>query len=387
MKFNIWEDYEYMELPDVLSFIVDNRGKTVPTDDNGNHVLIATNCIRNENLYPSYEKIRLLNEDTYQNWFRAHPEPGDIIFVNKGTPGRVCMVPDPVDFCIAQDMMAFRANSDIVYNKYLFAVLRSKRIQNQITATTVGDVIPHFKKQHLHEIKIPIPPMDVQKIIGDYYFTFCEKEVLNNKINRNLSEQMLAVYCDAVDENIWKEGSLDSVMEFYDSMRKPLSSRQRDGMVKKFPYYGATTIVDYVEDFLFEGLYILISEDGANVVDEKGTPLTQYTDGKFWVNNHAHIVKGKNGYSEALVLTLLKNTNMQSIVTGAAQPKINQANLKGFKCLLPDEKSVSYLNSILEPMLMTMIANDRENIRLVEARDCLLPKLMSGELDVLNLDI
>lgn len=188
MKFNIWEDYEYMELPDVLSFIVDNRGKTVPTDDNGNHVLIATNCIRNENLYPSYEKIRLLNEDTYQNWFRAHPEPGDIIFVNKGTPGRVCMVPDLVDFCIAQDMMAFRANSDIVYNKYLFAVLRSKRIQNQVTATTVGDVIPHFKKQHLHEIKIPIPPMDVQKIIGDYYFTFCEKEVLNNKINRNLCE-------------------------------------------------------------------------------------------------------------------------------------------------------------------------------------------------------
>ena len=120
MRYNIWQDYVTMSLPDVLSFIVDNRGKTVPTDPDGKHVLIATNCIRNENLYPKYEKIRLLNEDTYQNWFRAHPQPGDIIFVNKGTPGRVCMVPDPVDFCIAQDMIALRANPEIVYNKISF---------------------------------------------------------------------------------------------------------------------------------------------------------------------------------------------------------------------------------------------------------------------------
>lgn len=186
MRFNIWENYDYMELPDVLSFIVDNRGKTVPTDVNGNHILIATNCIRNENLYPSYDKVRMLNEEVYQNWFRAHPKPGDIIFVNKGTPGRVCMVPDPVDFCIAQDMMAFRVNTEIIYNKYLLAVLRNPRIQNQIAATTVGDVIPHFKKQQLHEIKIPIPPMKIQKIIGDYYFILCEKVILNNKINNNL---------------------------------------------------------------------------------------------------------------------------------------------------------------------------------------------------------
>lgn len=186
MKFNVWEDYRSLPLPDVLSFIVDNRGKTVPIDENGTHVLIATNCIRNENLFPSYEKIRKLNDATYQNWFRAHPLPGDILFVNKGTPGRVCLVPDPVDFCIAQDMMAFRVNPELVYNKYLFAVLRSSRIQGQISSTTVGDVIPHFKKQQLKEIQIPIPPMKIQKVIGDYYYSLSEKIVLNEKINGNL---------------------------------------------------------------------------------------------------------------------------------------------------------------------------------------------------------
>jgi len=186
MRFNIWNDYQKKPLPDVLEFIVDNRGKTVPTDPEGTHILIATNCIRNENLYPSYEKIRLLNDETYQTWFRAHPESGDIIFVNKGTPGRVCLVPDPVDFCIAQDMMALRVDPKIAYNKYVLAVLRSPQVQGQIAATTVGDVIPHFKKHQLKEIQIPIPPMEIQKIIGDYYYAFCEKVELNKQINKNL---------------------------------------------------------------------------------------------------------------------------------------------------------------------------------------------------------
>lgn len=185
MKFNVW-DYEKKTLPEILSLIVDNRGKSVPTSESG-HILIATNCVRNENLYPSYEKVRFLSEETYKTWFRAHPLPGDILFVCKGTPGRVCMVPDPIDFCIAQDMVALRADKKIVYNKYLLAVLRSIKIQKQIEQTSVGDVIPHFKKSFFNQILIPIPPMNIQKMVGDYYFAFSDKIEWNKKINNNLA--------------------------------------------------------------------------------------------------------------------------------------------------------------------------------------------------------
>lgn len=192
MKFDIWKECPKVPLPSVLLTVVDNRGKTVPTAPSG-HKLIATNCVRNENLYPVYEKIRYLSEETYRTWFRAHPEPGDIIFVCKGTPGRVCLVPDPIDFCIAQDMVALRADPKIVYNKYLLAVLRSFQIQEQILSTSVGDVIPHFKKSFFDQIMIPIPNMDIQKSIGDFYYTISEKTELNKKINDNL-EQQAATY-------------------------------------------------------------------------------------------------------------------------------------------------------------------------------------------------
>lgn len=173
-------------LPELLSFVVDNRGKTVPTADSG-HVLIATNCIRNEYLYPVFEKIRFLSEETYGTWFRSHPKPGDVIFVNKGTPGRVCMVPDPVNFCIAQDMIAFRANPEKLYNKFLLAVLRSSKIQTQIHNFNVGDVIPHFKKSFLGELRIPLPNMDMQIAIGDMYFNMSAKIDFNTKINNHLA--------------------------------------------------------------------------------------------------------------------------------------------------------------------------------------------------------
>jgi hypothetical protein len=112
--------------PDLLSQIVDNRGRTCPTADKG-IPLIATNCIVNDRLFPVHEKVRHVSEETYNTWFRGHPEPGDIIFVCKGSPGNVAIAPDPVGFCIAQDMVAVRADPEAVYPRFLFAALYSRR--------------------------------------------------------------------------------------------------------------------------------------------------------------------------------------------------------------------------------------------------------------------
>ena len=198
---------------------------------------------------------------------------------------------------------------------------------------------------------------------------------------------MLSIFNNARRTSAWNKQKLGDVLIFFDNRRKPLSSIQREKMAHIYPYYGATSIVDYVEDYLFDGTYILISEDGANVIDSFGHPLTQYTYGKFWVNNHAHIVKGINGYSEALVYAMLGTLNMQSIVTGAAQPKINQANLRNFEAVLPESEEAQVLSELLNPMLQQMLHHEQENEKLSELRDILLPQLMSGALDVSAIDL
>lgn len=158
------EGWEEKPLNDLLEYVVDNRGKTVPTADFGIS-LIATNCIKNNNIFPVYEKVRYISEETYKDWFRAHPKSGDIIFVNKGTPGCINMVPNPVDFCIAQDMIALRVNKSVMSNYYLFLYLRSNEIQTQIMNFSVGTTIPHLKKTDL--LKFPILHPN-NKLLSDF---------------------------------------------------------------------------------------------------------------------------------------------------------------------------------------------------------------------------
>ncbi len=188
MKFN---EYSFREL---LTDIVDNRGKTCPTADKG-IPLIATNCIKNEALYPVHEKIRYVDQETYDNWFRSHPEPGDMIFVCKGSPGRVCWAADPIDFCIAQDMVAIRADETKVYPKYLFALLRSKHTQQKILNMHVGTLIPHFKKGDFGNLYFDIPEdMMYQEMVGNTYFEFCKKIELNRQTNQTLEQIAQAIF-------------------------------------------------------------------------------------------------------------------------------------------------------------------------------------------------
>jgi type I restriction enzyme S subunit len=181
-------------LADAVEFIVDNRGRTAPINECG-IPLIATNCVSNEHLYPLKEKLRYVSQETYENWFRSHPNPGDILLTNKGSQnGAVCLVPDPVDFCIAQDMVALRADPNKIYPLYLFAVLRSSLVQNRIKELNVDSVIPHFKKTDFNKLYFPLPDVEEQKFIGDLYFKLSYKVELNRQINQTLEAMAQAIF-------------------------------------------------------------------------------------------------------------------------------------------------------------------------------------------------
>ena len=91
----------------------------------------------------------------------------------------------------------------------------------------------------------------------------------------------------------WPQAFLGDVVENFDARRSPCSKREREKRQGPYPYYGATGIMDYVDDFLFEGLHLLIAEDGS-VESPDGKPFLQLVDGQFWVNNHAHVLRATN---------------------------------------------------------------------------------------------
>lgn len=401
MRFNLWEDCNRVPLTELLSFVVDNRGKTVPTAPSG-HKLIATNCVTNNALFPVYEKIRYLSEETYQTWFRAHPIPGDILFVNKGTPGRVCLVPDPVDFCIAQDMIALRADESKIYPKYLFAVLRSREIQQQIYNTNVGDVIPHFKKQFLDQLLIPIPERSIQESIGDLYYVLSLKAERNKKINKNLMEQALTLYTThftTLEKNgcIGDYCSIKSGFAFKSSWWTDsgikvikIGSINQDNLNLLECSYVDENKINKVNDFKVRAGDLLIAMTGATIGKFAMVPYSSETllvnqrVGKFFLGN-------KPVEKLPFIYCTLKQPDVYYEIVnrgqGSAQPNISGSDIMSIPCVIPSKEAIDEFNCINQPLFDLIISNQRENQQLSKIRDTILPKLMSGELDVSDIDL
>ena len=212
---------------------------------------------------------------------------------------------------------------------------------------------------------------------------------INPPINDNLLAQAQTLYKQffpyGVQDDLpngWRIGTVGEIIEIHDSKRIPLSGADRTKMEKKiYPYYGAASLMDFVDNYIFDGKYLLLGEDGT-VVDDAGYPILQYVWGQFWVNNHAHILTGRLGFDVESLYMLFKQTPVKSIVTGAVQPKISQANLRSVQVVIPPEHNLREYNDLVEPMFSLFRANEEECKNLTALRDTLLPKLMSGEIDV-----
>ena len=391
MKFNIWEDCPKVPITDLLSSIVDNRGKTVPRSDEG-WKLIATNCVTNNTLFPVYEKVRYLTQETYETWFRAHPIPGDILFVNKGTPGRVCMVPDPVDFCIAQDMIALRADDEKIYNKYLFAVLRSREIQQQIYNTNVGDVIPHFKKQFMKQLLIPVPNRKLQERIGDMYYQLSYKTELNKKINKNLEQQAQVIYQQMFIDNAssnWTEGTLSDIADITMGQSPSGSSYNEDGNGTIF-FQGRAEFgfrFPTVRLYTTEPKRMACANDTLmSVRAPVGDLNVAHTD--CCIGRGLAAIHSKNNHQSFVLYTMFSLKKRLDVFNGEGTVfgSINRNSLNEMPLIIPSSEKLDEFEALVAPMDAAIHNNYNEICRLEQLRDSLLPKLMSGELDVSDID-
>ncbi len=118
----------------------------------------------------------------------------------------------------------------------------------------------------------------------------------------------------------WREKPLGELVQNFDARRIPLSSREREKRRGPFPYYGATGVMDYVDDFLFEGLHVLVAEDGS-VEQPDGKPFLQLVSGRFWVNNHAHVLRGATDEETKYIYYALSTVQIQPFVSGSVQAK------------------------------------------------------------------
>ncbi|MDE6953336.1 MAG: restriction endonuclease subunit S [Erysipelotrichales bacterium] len=316
-----------------------------------------------------------------------------VLFSSRAPIGYVAIAANEV--CTNQGFKSVvpNTNTDPLFLYYLLKYNKDK-IESMGSGTTFKEVSGNTMKN----IVVSVPKdKKVQEKIRSILGSIDDKIEENVKINNNLEQQAKALYKDwffdfspfSTEGNLpdgWYLGTVGDIIQLHDSKRVPLSGSERDKMEKIYPYYGATSLMDYVDNYLFDGIYLLFGEDGT-VVDSLGFPILQYVYGQFWVNNHAHIITGKEGFSVEELYLFFSLTNIKSIVTGAVQQKVSQQNLKKVPAIIPSKEALSAFDDLIQP-IFAQIRNLRdENAHLADLRDTLLPRLMSGELDVSDTEI
>ena len=266
--------------------------------------------------------------------------------------------------------------------EYLMMWFRRPEFDHYARFHSHGSAREVFDWDELCDVLLPVPDIARQREIVAEYETLTNRIRLNEQMIEKLEATAQALYrkmfVDGVDkENLpegWRRGTLKEVADCFDYKRRPLAGYDRADMEKKYPYYGAAALMDYVDDYLFDGTYILMGEDGT-VINEDNTPVIQYVTGRFWVNNHAHILKGTNGFDENLLYLILKQTKVNEYITGGVQAKINQENMMSIPVIIPSSEVVMGITEALRPIFGMLQIKKQENLKLTELQSLLLARM------------
>ena len=302
-------------------------------------------------------------------------------------------------------------NSAIVNGKYLNAFMHTRYIQKYFENNASGSGQRYtLSNDTIGNIPVLLPSIEEQHIIGNVLADIDRKIELNKQINDNLEAMAKQLYdywfvqFDFPNEEgkpykssggamVWNEKlkreipqgwsdcKLKNFINLFDLKRVPLSSKDRGERQGVYPYYGATGIMDYVNDYIFDGDYILLAEDGSTS-DAKGFPIVQYIWGKNWVNNHAHIILPKNERYMMFTYQMLRSIPAKQIETGSIQKKISQENLCGYKMVLPNSDLLEKYENVVSPLWEKRKRCIEEINTLTKQRDELLPLLMNGQASV-----
>ena len=184
-----------------------------------------------------------------------------------------------------------------------------------------------------------------------------------------------------------QEYRFDEVSVNYDKKRVPLSGAQREKRKGDYRYYGAQGVIDYVDDYIFDGTFLLIAEDGENLKSKKQN-IAQVVNGQFWVNNHAHVVTGNELCDTHYLCYLINSMDLSGYVTGSAQPKLSQANLNAVTLLLPQieiqKNIVDYLRKIDEKIELNTQINENLQQQAFSVFDNLISNAENNDCNVSN---
>lgn len=397
-----WKTYN---LDEICSKITDGAHASPKVVDSGSRMIASVKDMTDFGF--DFTICKKISENDFQKLKSTGcvPEKGDVLFSKDGTIGKIVEFNLDIEIGLLSSIAIFKPHKHIVSSTFLALYLRDKTINKFISDNfRSGSAIPRIILRDFKKFNLTLPPLPEQRAIASILSALDDKIELNLQMNKTLEEMAMALYKHwFVDFGPFKDGEfveselgmipkgwevrrLGEISVNSNKFRKPISTRERQKIQGIYPYYGATKILDYIDHHNLSGEYILLAEDGT-VKTEKDTPFLQFIQGDFCVSNHAHILSGVGCYGNNFLYLALSNTNVVPYITGAVQLKINKQNLDQMRFITgPKAKMIEFENLVI-PLFAKLKANDSENQILRDKRDYFLPKLISGEIRVKDIEV
>lgn len=389
---------EYKTIRELCSIVVDCPHSTPKWTEDGK-IVVRNNNIKNGRINltaPSFTD----DEHFRQRIKRAKPQSGDLIITREAPIGEVGMIPANIECCLGQRMVLLRVDQSICDNFYLLYSLQSPYVKNQISwSEGTGTTVSNLRIPHLENIKIPYIPLELQKRVSSVLRVIEEKIFNNSKINENLEQQAQAIFAQeflnrsSVPDD-WKEGSLLDIADYLNglAMQKFRPSDDEIGLpvlkIKELRQGSCDSSSDLCSASI-KPIYII--HDGDVIFSWSGSLLVDFwCGGTCGLNQHLFKVTSQK-YDKWFYYAWTKHHLDRFIAVAADKATtmghIKREDLAKAEVLIPNNADYSRIGSLLQPIYNLIIANRIENKKLAEIRGSLLPKLMSGEINILESDI
>lgn len=360
----------------------------------------------------SLENCKCVSAEIAKKYGEFSVSFGELVMAMTGaTIGKAGWFKEEKPALVNQRVGVFKSNQNYLNYRFFWYVLSSHGYQEHIQITAFGGAQPNISDTGMVGYKTTIPIIEEQQKIAQFLDhetakidTLIEKQ---QRLIELLKEKRQAVISHAVTKGLnpnapmkdsgvewlgevpehWRVCAIKHQLFSLDFKRIPLSAEERGSRSGEYRYYGASGVIDYIDDYIFDESTILVGEDGANLVN-RSTPLAFSAHGKYWVNNHAHILKSNDGLADYWAETI-EHIDINPIVSGSAQPKLTAENLNNLKIAFPPsvEERIAINNFILDikSKFDLLMNKAKEQIELLqERRTALISAAVTGKIDVRN---
>ena len=372
-------EWNHFALGEITELVIDYRGKT-PKKLGGDWCKQGYRALSAKNIKTGRivqaETIRYIDESLYRKWMKDEVQRGDILITSEAPFGQIFFWDSDEKIVLSQRLFCVRIKPE--YDaRFIYYYMTTPEFQSELDGRATGTTVIGLRQPELMKCIIRCPEIQEQKVIAAILSSIDAKIIANEKVNDNLQQQAQAIYSSMFIDNpdpAWSHGHLsDLITVKYGKDHKKLA----DGI---YPVYGSGGIMRYVERPLYNKESVLIPRKGTlnNVM---------YANQPFWSVDTMFYTEMKLPNVAKFVYHFVKAKDLASMNAGSAVPSMTTDILNAMEVVIPSASALEEFESLVAPMYEAMEANDVQSKALSQMRDTLLPKLMSGKIDVSSVQL